>query len=169
MYPILPPNRLITARDLAKRDEEFAGSLPQWICWLAERGRAQGRFQIMWDGVRVGGVPIIAFIDFGRWAVRCECGQYNYADPGEPVMFCARCGNGNSGVARPVIFPPEATQRQIEHVLLERPVIPHPMAKNEIEAARLAKPVHAHLPRSWHPSQPIEELIAMNSILPGGS
>lgn len=123
----------------------------------------------MWDGIHVAGAPLVAFVDFSRWLVRCECGQYNYADPDEPAMFCARCGNGNSGMARPILFPPEAVRRMIERALFERPVIPHPMAKNVIEAARLAKPVYIHLPRSWHPSQSVDELIAMNSTMFGGS
>lgn len=160
------PSRLITARALARRDG-FT-SVAQWMCWLAERSRVQGRFQLMWDGTHVAGAPVAAFVDFGRWLVRCECGQYNYADPDEPVMFCARCGNGNSGMARPVIFPKEAIRRKIEQALFARPVLPHLMAKNEIEAARLARPVHTYLPRSWHPNQSLEELVAMNSIIPGG-
>lgn len=160
------PNRLITARDLAKRDG--FENVAQWIRWLAERSRALGRFQNMWDGAHVAGVPLAAFIDFGRWLVRCECGQYNYVAPEEPVIFCARCGNGNCGMARPVLFPSEAMRQKIEQVLFARPVLPHPMAKNEIEAARLAKPVHADLPRSWHPSQTVEDLIAMNSTILGG-
>ena len=158
--------RLITARDLARRDGFV--STPEWICWLAERSRAQGRFQVMWDGVHVAGAPLVAFVDFARWLARCECGQYNYVDPDEPVMFCARCGNGNSGMARPVLFPSEKTRRKIERALFVRPVISHPMAKNDIEAARLARPVHAYLPRSWHPSQSVKELIAMNSTILGG-
>jgi hypothetical protein len=164
-HPITP-NRLITARDLARRDG-FA-NVTGWMHWLAERSRTLGRFQVMWDGAHVAGAPLAAFVDFGRWLVRCECGQYNYVAPEEPVMFCARCGNANSGMARPVVFPSEAMQRTIQRVLLQRPILPHPMAKNEIEAARLAKPVHAYLPRSWHPSQSLEELIAMNSTILGG-
>lgn len=160
-------SKLITARDLAERDG--FDSTVRWLCWLANRSIAQGRFQMIWDGVHVGGAPLQAFIDFGRWAVRCECGQYNYADPEEPVMFCARCGNQNSGLARPVVFPSKTMQQKLESALFERPVIRHPMAKNKIEAARLAKPVYSHLPRSWYPGQSLAELIAMNSTMSGGS
>lgn len=107
-----------------------------------------------------------AFVDFGRWMARCDCGQHNYVDPDEPVFFCARCGNGNSGLARPVIFPID--HEMIEAILLERAVVRNPNAKNAIEAARLAKPVLPFLPRSWYPGQTAADLRAMNSMHDGG-
>jgi hypothetical protein len=143
-------------------------STTEWILYLADQSRQRGRFQIMWDGRRVGGAPVMAFIDFGRWCAQCECGQVNYADPDEPVMFCARCGNGNTGMARQVIFSAEEVRSEIGRLLMERPVVDHPLAKDRIEAARLAKPVYSYLPRNWYPSQSIEDLIAMNSTMPGG-
>lgn len=141
-------------------------TVAQWIQQLAEKSIRSGRFRINWDGVHVGGAPIQAFVEFGRWLVRCDCGQHNYVDPDEPVLFCARCGNGNSGLARPVIFPIEI--ELIEEILLARPVVKNELAKNEIEAARLAKPVLPFLPRSWYPGQTVEELRAMNSMHVGG-
>lgn len=157
--------RLISARDMAAR----AGmrSVRDWMLARADELRRSGRFQVMWDGEHVGGAPVLAFIDFGRWGARCECGQQSYVDPDEPVLFCLKCGNGNSGLARPVLFPSAAMRAQIEKLLMERPVIEHPQAKDEIEAARLARPVYGFLPRSWYPSQPVEHLIEMNAMLGG--
>lgn len=154
---------LITAKDLAKRDGK--SSVAQWMLWLAERSRLRGMFSVMWDGMRVSGLPLIAYIDFGRWMVRCDCGQYNYADPDEPFVFCARCGNGNSGSARPVLFPNQSTRDQIESALLARPVIHHPLACNAIEDARLAKPIYELLPRTWYPHQTVDELLTMNTMM----
>lgn len=151
---------LITAKDIAAR--QGFRTVREWILDRIERSIRSGYFRIGWDGEHVGGAPLMAFVDFGRWLVRCECGQHNYADPEELVVFCARCGNGNSGMARPVIFP--MVRNEIERVLLKRPVTPHPLAKNTIEAARLAKPLFPLLTRSWYPGQSLADLLEMNSM-----
>jgi hypothetical protein len=149
-------DRIITAMDVARRNG--FESLAVFYIELARRSQALGRFRVMWDGVRVGGEPLVAYIDFGRWLVRCDCGQNNYVDPLERVMFCAKCGNKNSGMARPVTFPHDSVRRRIERALLARPVIEHPKAKDEIERARLAKPFYDGLRRCWHPSEPVDQL-----------
>jgi hypothetical protein len=153
--------KIITAMDVARRNG--FESLAVFYIELARRSQALGRFRVMWDGIRVGGEPLAAYIDFGRWLVRCECGQNNYVDPLERVVFCAKCGNKNNGMARPVSFPPDAVRRRIERALLARPVIEHPRAKDEIERARLATPVHTGLPRCWHPSQTVDVLEIENT------
>lgn len=152
--------KIITAMDVARRFG--CESVSAYYLMLAQRSKDKGLFRVMWDGQRVGGTPISAFIDFGRWLVRCECGQYNYVDPLERVLFCARCGNGNSGMARSVKFPQESVRNMIETLILARPVLAHPLAKDEIEAARLARPVHVDLPRSWHPGESIDDLRILN-------
>lgn len=153
-------DRIITAMDVAKlRGYESAAGL--WM-GLAEASISAGRFQVRWDGQRVGGAGLQAYIDFGRWAVRCECGQNNYADPLERVMFCARCGNGNSGMARPVIFPQEGMRKKIEKAILARPVVEHPLAKNDVDKARLAKPYFDGLLRCWHPGETLDDLVTEN-------
>ena len=151
---------LITSKNMAKRDG--CASAAQWVQMLAEQSIKRGRFQVNWDGVHVGGAPVQAFVDFGRWMARCNCGQHNYVDPDEAIIFCARCGNGNCGMARPVMFPLEWVL--IEGLLLARPVVKNPLAKNEIEDARLAKPVFPFLPRSWYPGQNVADLRTMNSM-----
>ncbi len=158
-------NRLISARDLAERYGK--ATTTELILWLAERSRQRGRFRVMWDGVHVGGPPVIAYVDFGRWAAQCECGQGSYVDPESPFLFCPRCGNGNTGLARLVIFPPDEKRRMLEQLLMERPVIENQEAADRIEAARLAKPVYPYLLRSWHPSQSLEDLVAMNAMIGG--
>lgn len=152
-------NRLITAKDLARRAGQK--TVKEMIVFLMDRSIALGRFQVRWDGEHVGGTPVMAFVDFGRWLARCECGQCNYVDPDEPVMFCARCGNSNSGLARLVVFPAE--RMVIEEVLLKRPVINNPAAKNIVDAALLSKPKYPILTRNWYPGQSAESLIEMNS------
>lgn len=151
---------LITAKDIARR-YGFT-SVRKWLLDRIERSIRSGYFRVGWDGEHVGGAPLMAFVDFGRWLVRCECGQHNYVDPDEPVAFCARCGNGNSGLARPVIFP--MTMSEIEKALLKRPITEHPLAKDMIEAARLAKPVFLVLTRNWYPGQSVADLLEMNSM-----
>ena len=152
---------LITAKDIAKR--QGLKTVEEWILDRTRRSMERGYFHVGWDGVHVGGAHVMAFVEFGRWLVRCECGQHNYADPDTPLAYCARCGNGNSGLARPVVFP-TASMKKIEAVLLKRPVIEHPLAKDEIEAARLARPVFVALPRNWYPGQSVADLLEMNKM-----
>lgn len=152
---------LITAKDIARRDGHK--TVAELILATMERSITRGYFRTRWDGEHVSGPPVFAFVDFGRWLVRCECGQHNYVDPDEPILFCARCGNGNSGLARPVIFPTAAERRVIGAALLRRPVVEHPLAKNAVEAARLARPKFPVLTRNWYPGQRIEHLLEMNS------
>lgn len=150
--------RLITAKDVARRDGH--STVAEFLMALMETSIQRGYFQIRWDGEHVGGAPALAFVDFGRWLARCECGQHNYVDPSDPVMFCARCGNGNSGVARPVIFP--ACRNEIEKLLLARPVIESPAARSIVEKALLAKPKITVLTRNWFPGQSTADLFEMN-------
>lgn len=150
--------RLITARDVARRDGH--ATVTDLLLALMERSIERGYFRICWDGEHVGGAPAMALVDFGRWLARCECGQHNYVDPNDPVMFCARCGNGNSGLARPVIFP--VNREEIEKLLLARPVIENPAAKNVVEKALLAKPKISVLTRNWFPGQSLVDLFEMN-------
>lgn len=153
-------NRLITARDVARcRGLTDVRGL---ILMLMEKSIDAGLFQARWDGEHVGGAPITAYVDFGRWLARCECGQCNYVDPDEAVMYCARCGNRNSGLARPVLFPSDRTK--IEEALLRRAVTENPAAMNIVQAALLAKPKNPVLTRNWYPGQSLESLVDLNSM-----
>jgi hypothetical protein len=90
----------------------------------------------------------VAFVDFGRWVAKCECGGIGYVDPDTPIHFCVRCGNGNSGCARPVIFPDN--RDAIEDAILSIPVIEPDSNVNAIERARLSRPVDPSQPRNWY-------------------
>lgn len=87
------------------------------------------------------GAPVIARIWQGQWIADCECNGACFVDPDEPIFFCFSCGNrANGQKPRPVIFPPEAERKEIERLLLERPV--DDMAGlTDNERAGLAKPL----------------------------
>jgi hypothetical protein len=87
------------------------------------------------------GIPVSARIWQGQWIADCECRSASFVDPDEPVFFCFGCGNrANGQKPRPVIFPPEAERKEIERLLLERPV--DDMAGlTDLERAGMAKPI----------------------------
>lgn len=87
------------------------------------------------------GIPVLARIWQGQWIADCECNGACFVDPEEPVFFCFTCGNrANDQQPRPVIFPPEEERKEIERLLLERPVNDLG-GLTDLERAGLAKPV----------------------------
>lgn len=69
------------------------------------------------------GKPVVARIWQSQWIATCECNTAMFVDPDEPIFFCFGCGNRLNGKRpRPVIFPPTAERKEIERLLLERPV-----------------------------------------------
>lgn len=69
------------------------------------------------------GKPVLARIWQSQWIATCECNTAMFVDPDEPIFFCFGCGNRLYGKRpRPVIFPPTAERKEIERLLLERPV-----------------------------------------------
>lgn len=70
------------------------------------------------------GTPVKARIWQSQWIADCDvCNSAMFVDPDEPIFFCFGCGNRlNGNKPRPVIFPPEAERKEIERLLLERPV-----------------------------------------------
>jgi hypothetical protein len=106
---------------------------------------------------------VVAFIDSGRWGWACECGNPHYAEPNEPIGYCAVCGNAVlGGQARLVIFPDNVERAAIEAALLER----------EIEAPKgidlgtqtvllpACKPIREGCHRSWRPGEKPADLRA---------
>lgn len=87
------------------------------------------------------GTPVTARIWQGQWIADCECNGACFVDPDEPIFFCFTCGNrANGQKPRPVIFPPEAERKEIERLLLERPV--NDIAGlTDLERAGMAQPV----------------------------
>jgi hypothetical protein len=69
------------------------------------------------------GVPVYGYIRRGQWLADCECNSTSFVDPDEPIFFCFGCGNRSNGQKpRPVIFPPDDERKEIERLLLLRPV-----------------------------------------------
>jgi hypothetical protein len=59
--------------------------------------------------------PVPAFVNAGRWLVRCACGDAPMAHPDWPEVRCFNCG----AIGGHVIWPAE--RADIERVLLARP------------------------------------------------
>lgn len=160
-------SRLITARDLAERDH--ISNVADWLRKSSQEAMRRGIIRRAWDGKSVSGTPVQAFVDFGRWLAKCDsCGGFCYVDPEEKIFFCLRCGNQNSGMARPVLFPTDTDK--IEVALLARPAIEDDRARNPVEKAILGRPIVEGLARSWHPGQTVDGLQAENErLLKGGA
>lgn len=72
--------------------------------------------------------PVVAMIDTGRWGAKCECGGAEYVEPDDvnPVFWCFTCGNvGVGGKLRPVQFPSAQEIKDIELLLIARPISMH--------------------------------------------
>jgi hypothetical protein len=110
-------DRIISAKD-------YGGSMTGYIkrCqrdFLKNKGIA---VQII-DLDKPQGSPVKARIWQSQWVADCECNTTMFVDPDEPIFFCFGCGNRLNGKRpRPVTFPPTAERKEIERLLLERPV-----------------------------------------------
>lgn len=64
--------------------------------------------------------PLYAVVRDGRWLAECECGEFYYVSPSDPIGFChGKCGNAFvDGKTRLIIFP--ENREEIEQALLER-------------------------------------------------
>lgn len=97
---------IITAKTIARRDGVM--TVTDWLRKAAARKGAMVPDM-------VGGAPVIARIDHGRWIADCECKGAEYVDPDEPVFLCLSCLNqGNGGHMRPVKFPSPKDRAKIE-------------------------------------------------------
>lgn len=121
------------------------------------------------------GAPVRARIWQGQWIADCEhCNGASFVDPDEPIFFCFGCGNRiNNNQPRPVIFPPEDTRKEIERLILERPVN-DVAGLSDLERAGMARAIivvkkkimdgdkeqimELPLTRSWLPDETIEDL-----------
>jgi len=82
--------------------------------------------------------PLSAYINRGRWAVKCECGGGEYAWE-EGIFMCQSCFNGGSKhQLRRILFP--EVRREIEELLHKRPL----------------------LNRNWYPNETLAQLEAEN-------
>jgi len=79
-----------------------------------------------------------AYVNHGRWLVKCECGGAEYAWE-EKLFMCQSCWNANhKHEFRKIKFPKE--RKQIEELLSKRPIVN----------------------RNWKPNETIEDLIREN-------
>jgi ribosomal protein L37E len=145
-------NRLITAKDIAKRDNMIG--VGAWIRSASARQVQLKRITVAWDGRTVNGEPVQAFVNTGRVLAQCPiCGRHEYVDDQEPIFYCTTCGNGGSVAARPVEFPED--WGEIKAALLKRPIV-EGFGRNEIEKVLNSKP--ENLARDWRPGVKAEEL-----------
>ena len=109
------------------------------------------------------GKSVYAQVNNGQWLAICPiCGGAESVMLEEPIFYCFSCGNfENHGKPREVIFPSTKDIKDIESILLERPVIIKKGA-HEIERITNAEPAikdeYGLLPRSWTPDQTIKDL-----------
>lgn len=119
------------------------------------------------DVTSVTGRPVYARIEMGQWIADCECGGAEFVDPDEPIFACMSCGNRiDSGKMRPVIFPAPETRKEVERLVLERPV-DDVRGQDDLQRAYKARPLIVleqpdgrlvGLTRSWNPHETVEDL-----------
>jgi hypothetical protein len=115
-----------------------------------------------WNGKTGTHPELRAHISGGRWSVQCWCRAYSYVTHTHPIHWCMVCGNEIAGnVAVPVIFPEETERKEIEQLLLARPMQPG-ASEDELAASREALPLVPGLYRDWYPGQSVEFLAQLN-------
>ena len=149
---------IITALDLARREghQDVATRIVGWC--IAQR------VDPPWDGT-VGGPPVMAKLNSGRYVADCECQGAEYVDPDEPIFYCIACANHEHGPkARPVLFPPAAKLALLNELAMKRPV-KELRGNNPIDRAFHAIPVAGvGWSRSWNPGQEPADLEQENQI-----
>lgn len=115
------------------------------------------------------GKPVCAEINFSQWVARCECGGAESVCQEEPIFYCFSCGNyENHGKPRTVIFPSKKEIKEIEEILLKRPVITR-RGTHIIERTINAEPAiidkEGVLSRSWLPGETIDDLRKENESI----
>lgn len=115
------------------------------------------------------GKPVHAEVNFGQWIAQCECGGAESVTPDEPIFYCCSCGNyANHGKPRKVIFPSKKEIKDIETVLLKRPVIVKG-GTHMIERTVNARPAiideKGVLSRSWKPGETVKDLRKENESI----
>lgn len=136
MANVASVNRIISARD-------YGGGAKAYIRnWQKEKMKAGMSVLIRDIDKPATGTPLPAVIWQGQWIVRTDCcNSASFVDPEEPIFICFSCANrANDNRPRPVLFPPEAERKEIERLILERPV--EDMAGlTDMERAGLARPL----------------------------
>lgn len=158
-----PIGRILTANDLA-RARGYSDQRD-----MLRHMTARGYDTPITNSTPTGGA-VTAYIDYGRWIARCECGGAEAIDPADPIFYCLSCGNHvNAGHPRPVILPDDMAG--IERELMRRPVSMG-TGRNEYERATNARAVivieQGELSRSWTPGETVRELKEQNMAIRRG-
>lgn len=136
MSKVKPINRIISAKD-------YGGGAKAYIRKWQQSKMRQGIPVLIRDLDKPAkGPPLQAIIWQGQWIVRTDCcNSASFVDPDEPIAICFSCANrSNDNKPRPVIFPPEEDRKEIERLLLERPVN-DVAGLTDMERAGLAQPL----------------------------
>lgn len=136
MVNVASVNRIISAKD-------YGGSTKAYIRkWQKEKMKAGIQVLIRDIDQPATGKPLPAVIWQGQWIVRTDCcNSASFVDPDEPIFVCFTCANrANDNRPRPVLFPPEAERKEIERLILERPV-EDVAGLTDMERAGLARPL----------------------------
>ena len=161
-------DKIIDAKDVMREegDKDMLSRIRRQNSDRVGRGRARYLINEEIDEGR----PVKARIDFGRWIADCECGGAEYITPEEPIFFCQSCGNlASDGKLRPVDFPPEEERKEIERLLLERPVEArrgNTRREKAMYSRALAQDDRGrNLGRSWDPEEDVEDLKRQNDFI----
>lgn len=136
MANVASVNRIISAKD-------YGGGAKAYIRnWQREKMKIGVPVLIRDIDKPATGKPLPAVIWQGQWIVRTDCcNSASFVDPDEPMFVCFSCANrANDNRPRPVQFPPEAERKEIERLLLERPV-EDTAGLTDMERAGLARPL----------------------------
>ena len=161
--------KIINAKDYMKR--ERVKTMKERIQKICGEMTRRGVLETPFVDCEPVGKPVYAQVNFGQWLVRCECNGAESVMPEEPIFYCFSCGNfANHGKPRKVIFPSKKEMKDIEEILLKRPVVAVGRT-HEIERTIDARPAIVDdkgvLSRSWLPGETIDDLRKENESIKG--
>ncbi len=165
-------NYIITAKHYCTR--EGAASVKDRIAKRVKELQRKRGYPVKVQFDRVSPRPVRARIELGQWVADCECRGVEFVDPDEPIFFCFGCANRtDAGMVRPVEFPPEAERKEIERLVLERPV-DDLRGLDDLERAHMASALIyiegsdgdlQPLTRTWNAGEPISNLLVENEAV----
>ncbi len=165
-------DRIITAKDYCKR--EGVSSVKERIQKMQKNTLQKKGIAIPIQFDKLSPLPVHARIELGQWCADCECGGVEFVDADEPIFFCFGCGNHRvAGALRPVVFPGVEERKEIERLVLERPVDER-RGLDDTERAHMATAViYVDMPdgrslpltRTWNAGEPISSLVMENEAV----
>jgi len=157
--------KIINAKDYLFR--KHAKTYKEYINITCNEMLKLGVLDTPFDDCEPVGKPVYAEVNRGQWLAMCPiCGGAESVMSEEPIFYCFSCGNfENHGKPRDVIFPSEKDMKDIEKILLERPVVIK-IGAHAIERILNAEPLitdkYGVLSRSWTPDQTVDDLLKEN-------